>query len=166
MITLLIEKFDDIKFGKVLTKLYARLFTMEQTKYLPPKFSFSLKDLTEYLGIYEITEDQIKKRGDMSESSSNYSYMTQSAFKPKNSQLDVIREHNTYIEEEEDYDGLTIGQKVKTGSSHILQPSSSQVKSNVTSASGATNLPQSKTGETLHENQSYTSTCEADGTSS
>ena len=26
------EKFDDIKFGKVLTKLYARLFTMEKVK--------------------------------------------------------------------------------------------------------------------------------------
>jgi len=52
-----IEKFDDIKFGKVLTKLYARLFTMEQVKYLPPKYSFAMKDLAEYLGIFEITED-------------------------------------------------------------------------------------------------------------
>jgi hypothetical protein len=52
-----IEKFDDIKFGKVLTKLYARIFTMEQTKYLPPKFSYALKDLAEFLGIFEITED-------------------------------------------------------------------------------------------------------------
>jgi hypothetical protein len=25
----LVEKFDDIKFGKVLTKLYARMYTME-----------------------------------------------------------------------------------------------------------------------------------------
>lgn len=55
-----IEKFDDIKFGKVLTKLYARLYTMEQVKYLPPKYSFAMKDLAEYLGIFEITEDQIK----------------------------------------------------------------------------------------------------------
>ena len=58
---------------------------MEQLKYLQPKFSFSLKDLAEYLGIFEITEDQIKNRGDLSETSSNVSYMTQSAFKPKNS---------------------------------------------------------------------------------
>ena len=58
---------------------------MEQLKYLPPKFSFSLKDLAEYLGIFEITEDQIKNRGDLSETSSNISYMTSSAFKPKNS---------------------------------------------------------------------------------
>ena len=56
----IIEKFDDIKFGKVLTKLYARMFTMEQVKYLPPKYSFAMKDLAEYLGIFEITEDQIK----------------------------------------------------------------------------------------------------------
>ena len=34
------------------------------------------------------------------------SLMTQSAFKPKNSHLDVIREHNTHKEEdEEDDDG-------------------------------------------------------------
>ena len=56
-LTILIETFDDIKFGKVLTKLYARLFTMEKQKYLPPKYSFALKDLTDYLGIFEITED-------------------------------------------------------------------------------------------------------------
>ena len=51
------EKFDDIKFGKVLTKLYARLFTMEKVKYLPPKYSYAMKDLAEFLGIFEITED-------------------------------------------------------------------------------------------------------------
>jgi hypothetical protein len=52
-----LEKFDDIKFGKVLTKLYARLFTMEKVKYLPPKYSYAMKDLAEFLGIFEITED-------------------------------------------------------------------------------------------------------------
>lgn len=78
---------------------------MEQVKYLPPKYSFAMKDLAEYLGIFEITEDQIKQQrggSDYSETSSNLSYMTQSAFKPKNSHLDVIREHNTHKEEEED----------------------------------------------------------------
>jgi hypothetical protein len=65
-----------------------------------------MKDLAEYLGIFEITEDQIKQRSDYSETSSNLSLMTQSAFKPKNSHLDVIREHNTHKEEdEEDDDG-------------------------------------------------------------
>jgi hypothetical protein len=79
---------------------------MEQVKYLPPKYSFAMKDLAEYLGIFEITEDQIKQRSDYSETSSNLSLMTQSAFKPKNSHLDVIREHNTHKEEdEEDDDG-------------------------------------------------------------
>ncbi len=66
---------------------------MEQVKYLPPKFSHALKDLTSYLGIFEITEDQLKNWGEISDTSSNYSYATQSAFRPKNSQLDVIREH-------------------------------------------------------------------------
>jgi hypothetical protein len=57
IILLFLEKFDDIKFGKVLTKLYARLFTMEKVKYLPPKYSYAMKDLAEFLGIFEITED-------------------------------------------------------------------------------------------------------------
>ncbi len=92
---IMIEKFDDIKFGKVLTKLYARLFTMEKVKYLPPKYSYAMKDLAEFLGIFEITEDQIKQKrsdGGLSDTSSNLSYVTQSAFMPKKSQLDVIRE--------------------------------------------------------------------------
>jgi hypothetical protein len=57
----MIEKFDDIKFGKVLTKLYARLYSMEEVKYLPPKFSHSMKDLTSFLGIFEITEEELRK---------------------------------------------------------------------------------------------------------
>lgn len=30
---------------------------MEQFKYLPPKYSYALKDIAEFLGIFEITED-------------------------------------------------------------------------------------------------------------
>ncbi len=69
-----------------------------------------MKDLAEYLGIFEITEDQLKQKGgsDYSETSSNLSYMTQSAFKPKNSHLDVIREHpNTYKEEDEEEEDVS-----------------------------------------------------------
>ena len=40
------ESFDDLKFGKVLTKLYTKLYSMEHVKYLPPKFSHAMKDLT------------------------------------------------------------------------------------------------------------------------
>lgn len=110
IIYLNLEKFDDIKFGKVLTKLYARLFTMEKVKYLPPKYSYAMKDLAEYLGIFEVTEDQIKggrhgSDGTLSDTSSTVSYMTQSAFLPKKSQLDVIREQVTHKEEEDEEDG-------------------------------------------------------------
>lgn len=43
---------------------------MEEFKYLPPKFSTSLKELTTYLGIFEISENDLKaKRGQQSESS-------------------------------------------------------------------------------------------------
>ena len=56
-----VEKFDDIKFGKVLTKLYARMFSMEANKYLPPKYSFALKDLADFLGIFEVSEEDLKQ---------------------------------------------------------------------------------------------------------
>ena len=34
-------------------KLYNRLFTQEEFKYLPPKFSYALKDLALDLGVFE-----------------------------------------------------------------------------------------------------------------
>lgn len=45
------EKFDDEKFLKVLEKLYNRLFSLEQTKALPPRFSFALKDLLTHFDV-------------------------------------------------------------------------------------------------------------------
>ena len=38
------------------------MFSMEQFKYLPPKYSYAMKDLAEFLGIFEITEEQIRKQ--------------------------------------------------------------------------------------------------------
>jgi len=53
---------------------------MEKVKYLPPKYSYAMKDLAEYLGIFEVTEDQIKgmqgSDGTLSDNSSTVSYMT------------------------------------------------------------------------------------------
>ena len=54
------DKFDDIKFGKVLTKLYARMYSLEQHKIVPPKYSFALKDLADFLGIFEVSEEELK----------------------------------------------------------------------------------------------------------
>ena len=45
--------FDDHRFQQIFIKLYNRLFTQEDTKYLPPKFSYSLKDLASDLGVFE-----------------------------------------------------------------------------------------------------------------
>ena len=61
---------------------------MEKVKYLPPKYSYAMKDIADFLGIFEIGEDQIRKMrgassGDISDTSSNISCVTQSAFKPK-----------------------------------------------------------------------------------
>lgn len=86
------EKFDDIRFGKVLTKLYARLYSSEENKYLPPKYSFALKELAVFLGIFEMSEDDLRKqRKNRSETSSNLSYVTSSGF-VKGRSLDVIKE--------------------------------------------------------------------------
>lgn len=52
--------FDDAKFTKVFTKLYARLVTMDQHKYLPPKFSSTLKDLAGQLSIEGLSEEELK----------------------------------------------------------------------------------------------------------
>ena len=54
--------------------------------------------------------------------------MTQRAFKPKNSHLDVIREHNTHKEEEEEEEdeeegenkGRALGKRAKRGSDRLL----------------------------------------------
>ena len=68
-----------------MTKLYARLFSMEQGKLLPPKFSHSLKDLTSFLGIFEVSEEDIHNHKDSkSETSSNLSHITGGMFKGKN----------------------------------------------------------------------------------
>ena len=86
------EKFDDIKFGKVLTKLYARLYSCEEHKHMPPKYSFALKDLAVFLGIFEVSEDDLKnQRKNQSETSSNLSHITSSGFNQIKG-LDVIRE--------------------------------------------------------------------------
>ena len=34
-------------------KLYNRMFTMEEYKYLPPKYSFAMKDLATDFGVFE-----------------------------------------------------------------------------------------------------------------
>lgn len=64
---------------------------MEELKYLPPKFSYAMKDLTSFLGIFEISEEEIRqKRGNKSDSS-NTSHIIQSGFKAKKS-LEVVQE--------------------------------------------------------------------------
>ena len=47
-----------MKFGKVVTKLYSRMYSFEAHKVSAPKFSFALKDLAQFLGIFEISEEE------------------------------------------------------------------------------------------------------------
>ncbi len=77
---------------------------MENQKYLNPKFSHALKDLTQFLGVFEITEDDLKMSKDgLSETSSNLSHITQNMFRtdPKN-QLEVVLEKNCSDSEQSD----------------------------------------------------------------
>ena len=50
---IILVPFDDHRFQQIFIKLYNRLFTQEEFKYLPPKFSYALKDLASDLGIFE-----------------------------------------------------------------------------------------------------------------
>lgn len=45
--------FDEHRFQSIFTKLYNRLFVMEEFKYLPPKYSYAMKDLALDYGIFE-----------------------------------------------------------------------------------------------------------------
>lgn len=78
---------------------------MENYKYLPPKYSYALKDLSSFLGIFEMTEEEYKRRRlDVSETSSQLSHVTAtSAFKPKG-KLDVIAENQVKEDDAEDID--------------------------------------------------------------
>ena len=114
---------------------------MEKVKYLPPKYSYSMKDLAEYLGIFEVTEDQVKgmhgSDGTLSDTSSNMSYMTQSAFLPKKSTLDVIREQVTYKEEEDEEDGSANKKDGRGGGRNEGPPSARENKTVMSSIGGA-----------------------------
>lgn len=46
------EDFSDIKFENVFKKLYYKLSQNDNSKYLPPRFSYAIKDLAEYYGIF------------------------------------------------------------------------------------------------------------------
>ena len=64
-----------MKFSHIFSKLYNRLFTMEDYKYLPPKFSCALKDLALDFGVFERSDAMSMVSG-----GSNYSMTTASGF--------------------------------------------------------------------------------------
>lgn len=48
-----IVPFDEHRFQNIFSKLYNRLFVMEEYKYLPPKYSYAMKDLALDFGVFE-----------------------------------------------------------------------------------------------------------------
>ncbi len=69
--------FDEHRFQSIFMKLYLRLFREEEFKYLPPKFSYALKDLASDLGVFERAGDVSSI---MSGGSTNLSMTTTSGF--------------------------------------------------------------------------------------
>mmetsp|Transcript_3202 Transcript_3202/g.3122 ORF Transcript_3202/g.3122 Transcript_3202/m.3122 type:complete len:89 (-) Transcript_3202:1228-1494(-) len=51
------EQFDENRFRQLFNKLYSKLFLMEDQKYLPPKYSYALRDLAMDFGIFEKVEN-------------------------------------------------------------------------------------------------------------
>lgn len=93
------------------------MFSMETQKFCAPKFSFALKDLADYLGIFELSEEELRSRRiDYSDSSSNISYVTSSAFKP-NMQLDIIAENDDKVEGESEQETQNEDEKSNEGDS-------------------------------------------------
>eukprot|EP00826_Nyctotherus_ovalis_P014699 TRINITY_DN14112_c0_g1_i8.p1 TRINITY_DN14112_c0_g1~~TRINITY_DN14112_c0_g1_i8.p1 ORF type:complete len:279 (+),score=36.95 TRINITY_DN14112_c0_g1_i8:150-986(+) len=57
----ILEPFDDIKFSKYFARFYQKIIESDKSKHLPPKFSFALKDLAGYYGVFQqlSTEDSL-----------------------------------------------------------------------------------------------------------
>ena len=87
------EKPDDRKFNKLLTRLYARLNSMEQQKYLQPKFSTALRDIALHLGISDLLEEDLARPIPEDTSSTNSSKLIEGLMKSQTrSELEVVVE--------------------------------------------------------------------------
>ena len=60
---------DEVKFGRYFCKFYRNLFKAEEQKHLPPKFSYAVRDLATFYGVFEKSE-----KAAMTSISSNVSF--------------------------------------------------------------------------------------------
>ena len=106
------------------------MFSLEMNKQMPPKYSFALRDLANFLGIFEVTEEDLnQRRREASETSSNMSYSTQGPFKALDGKLDIIKEGEDIDEsEEEQKTGREVGKRVKDGVDMVLQKDPPTIK--------------------------------------
>lgn len=107
---------------------------------MPPKYSFALKDLAMFLGIFEVSEEELQqRRREFSETSSNNSFTTQGAFKALDAKLDIIKENEDQLDDESDFEeqktkitenesGVEVGQRVKNGVNKFLNPDADKNK--------------------------------------
>ncbi len=80
---LTIESFDDELFIKYFSRFYQKLYELEESKHLPPKFSYALKDLATHFDVFE----KLPSRNSFSGSDSSFSFRfkepSQPAYAPK-----------------------------------------------------------------------------------
>lgn len=65
-----LEAFDDSTFEKYFKKFFLKLLQLEDNKYLPPKFTTALKDLSGYFGISDHPLENVSVHSDTSNVSS------------------------------------------------------------------------------------------------
>ncbi len=66
---------DELQFRRHFSKLYTRLLMHEESKHMPPKYSYAMKDLADFYGIYEKLDP-----GALTSISSNLSFSHYSNF--------------------------------------------------------------------------------------
>ena len=78
-------------------KIYLKLFKMEESKFLPPKYSFACKDLARFYNIYELSTS----KSSLSKASSDITLVSVPGIKDKqknansNNELHTIKETNS-----------------------------------------------------------------------
>ncbi|CAI2365004.1 unnamed protein product [Moneuplotes crassus] len=70
------QSIGDEKFEKVFKKLYMRLSANDNSKYLPPRFSYAMKDLAEYYGVFVDLEGNKTGQQYLASNASNSSLST------------------------------------------------------------------------------------------
>ena len=57
-------EFDfEFRFKKMLASQYLKLYRLDQSKHLKPRFSYAMRDLAKYFGVYKKTDKELREQG-------------------------------------------------------------------------------------------------------